>query len=328
MNLEQRNRQLRDLLSTLPGSVPYDNIRPLNVPQAFDAVQVIELLSTMHNHVPTDYWSKECELGLIRHQGKPLSEKSIVRAGWRIEHIFPDTTEPDVSADIELMFEDEHLLTVNKPAPLPMHPCGRFNRNTLIEMLNLVFEPGLLRLVHRLDANTSGIVIIAKTKEATRELAPQFSTNQVSKEYLALVSGHPEAKRFECKLAIGRDKTRSGGRVPDDSSGRPSHTSFEVMETLNDQTLLRCIPHTGRTNQIRIHLASLGLPIVGDTVYCNLDELKSTDSQDEFMGGRLQTLGVNDQPLCLQSSRIRFAHPATGETLELSAPAPSWARQP
>jgi UPF0176 protein len=203
---------------------------------------------------------------------------------------------------------------VNKPAPLPMHACGRFNRNTLDFILNRVYSTAHLRMAHRLDANTSGVVVLCKTRSVARFVQPQFETRDVQKVYLARVQGHPEADQFSCAEPISSQPLENGLRLID-PNGQSAETEFRVIERLDDGTaLLEVKPLTGRTNQIRVHLWHLGLPVCGDPFY---------------LPGRITgtncSLGTTDPPLCLHARSIQFVHPESRGQVKFEAPLPQWA---
>lgn len=313
--LEERNNLVALRTTPQPGCVPYNNIRPMNVPLRFDKALVIDFLCGMHAHLSREYWEEECKLERIVYKSNPISANDIVRSGWRVEHLIPHTVEPPVNNAVEFLYEDDVLIAVNKPAPLPMHPCGRFNRNTLNYFVNLVFTDDQVRLLHRLDANTTGVVILAKKKSAARKVQPQFENGTVTKTYLARIHGIPESETFQCDARIGASPELAGARAIDEH-GLPALTKFKVVNKFDDgTTLVECYPKTGRTNQIRLHLAHLGYPISGDPTYCVGGEVQEK-----------QALSVDDPPMCLHAWKLVIEHPTTGEPVELVATPPSWSQ--
>lgn len=307
-----RTEALRLAVDPLPGSVAYDNVRPMNVPLRFDQKRAIEFLVGMHATLDEAFWQERLDDQRITYKEQPITGDTIVRAGWRIEHLTPQATEPPVNPNVQIIHEDEAVVVVDKPAPLPMHPCGRFNRNTLGYFLSLVYNDYQLRQIHRLDANTSGVVVYATKKRHSRVLSPQFKDATVAKTYLARVSGHCAEDTFDCDQPISTEPSTVGTRTvsPD---GQSAFTSFEVLQRYDDGTsLLICRPKTGRTNQIRIHLSHLGFPIQGDPAY---------NAQT-----KTQTLTVDDPPMCLHAWKIELDHPETGERVAYEAPRPDWAQ--
>jgi RluA family pseudouridine synthase len=267
-------------------------------------------------HVPAAEWELECARGLIvNRERQPISAGQIVRGGERYLHKFPNVVEPDVNGKVAILHEDEALIVVNKPAPLPMHAAGRFNRNTLQFILNAVYYPEKPRQAHRLDANTTGLVLLTRSRHFAAKLQPQFAAGTVEKVYLVRVQGEPEAEAFVCEAPISADAGEVGTRTVDLEAGLPARTEFEVLRQFEDgTTLIKARPLTGRTNQIRIHLWHLGFPVCGDRVYV---------AGKKF--GDTQTLAVQDAPLCLHSWRIGFVHPLSQERIQFTAAAPAWA---
>ena len=308
-----RHRRLSQLARPLPGSVPYENRRPLNVPGRCDGFTLLDMLSSMHPQVDRAQWNAWCLAGQLRRDDRPLAPSDEVRAGQRIERVESQTVEPDVNADIRILYEDAMLVVVNKPAPLPMHASGRFHRNTLTHIMDRVYAPQRLRVAHRLDANTTGVAVLSRTRNVASRLQPQFQEGLISKQYLARVHGQPSEEHFRCEAPISPRPMQAGARQTDEQ-GLSALTEFEVLQPLRDGTTYLLVrPITGRTNQIRLHLAHLGWPIVGDPLY-----------QQHGMGDR-QTLQVGEAPLCLHAWRIALRHPEDNRRIEFEAPLPEWA---
>lgn len=329
---ERHQAELKRISSPLPGSQPYTNQRPLNVPSDCDGKTVIDFLTTILPQIPRDEWAQICEEGRLRKRMGPeardlmslentvsVSLSEIVRAGDRFLHVEQFVVDPDVNADIRILHEDEAIIVVHKPAPLPMHPCGRFHRNTLLYLLGQVYQPQSPRPVHRLDANTTGIVVLARTRHIAKLVQRQFevdSADAVQKRYLARVQGHPADDQFSCRLPISQTPGEVGTRDVDLEDGLPAHTEFRVIERFADGTsLLDVVPYTGRTNQIRVHLWHLGLPICGDPSYLPGKTL-----------GETQTLPVGAPPLCLVAQKLTFTHPISNQRVTYEVDWPDWCR--
>lgn len=312
--IEQRHAAIRAAVTPLPGSVPYDQARPLNVPEACDHGTILDCLCHVMPHIPREQWLAVCKAGrIVTDEQVIVPAHQIVRAGERYLHMKPAQREPDVNADIRVLFEDEAIIVLNKPAPLPVHVGGRFNRNTLQFILNTVWHPLKPRSVHRLDANTTGVTVLCKTRHFASFVQPQFERGEIEKVYLARVKGHPPQDEFTCDAPVSAEAGKLGGRNVDDE-GLEAKTEFRVLRRDADGTaLLEARPLTGRTNQIRIHISHLGFPIVGDATYLSDGEV-----------GETQTLAVGDPPLCLHALRIAFTHPLTKERVTFEAERPEW----
>jgi UPF0176 protein len=314
--IQTRRVALCAALTPLPGSVPYDNVRPISVPLRLDGFELLDFLDAMRTHLSRADWLQASTEGLLVCRGAVVQPGRIMRAGERLLHTQPMEREPDVAAEIDILYEDEALVIVHKPAPLPMHPCGRFNRNSLAYILNQIYHPLNLRPAHRLDADTSGVVVFCKTREMARLVQPQFTAGSVRKLYIARVQGRPEQSVFEAHWAMQTEPGAGGIRLPDEN-GSPASTRFRVLNKFEDgTTLLEVEPLTGRTNQIRAHLWKLRLPIVGDPIYLPDEQL-----------GTAQSLSIADPPLCLHAWTIEFQHPLTSERIKFETPQPAWANR-
>jgi RluA family pseudouridine synthase len=313
----RRHGQISRLAESLPGSQPYEQLRPITIPAEHDGRPLLDILCAVFDHVSPEVWQQRFAQGrIVDGEREPALPAQQVRAGERYLHKLPPTVEPDVNLQIELLHEDEALIVLNKPAPLPMHAGGRFCRNTLQYVLEALYAPQKPRPSHRLDANTTGVVVVARTRHFAGQIQPQFARSEVEKVYLVRVEGHPPADEFTCTAPISNDAGKLGSRAVEPLAGLASQTDFRVRERAPDGTaLLEARPITGRTNQIRIHLAHLGFPVRGDLAYLAGNVLGST-----------QTLEVDAPPLCLHAWRISFRHPLEQRKVTFTAPPPAWAR--
>ena len=313
--LALRQAAIERVATPLPGSVPYDNYRPVKISARHAGLTLLAALGEMFPHLPADYWRERFEQNLmVDDDRRPVAADQPVRPGEIYLHRMPGNLEPAVNAAIRVLHEDAALVVVEKPAPLPLHPSGRFNRNTLQWILNEVYEPEKLRPVHRLDANTTGLVVFARTRHFAGLLQSQFAEGGVEKEYLARIQGHPPEDEFCCEAPIGKEATDLGGRAVDEQEGLPARTEFRVLRRSPDGTSLVAVrPITGRTNQIRVHLWHLGWPICGEQAYLPRQQLGDT-----------QTHSVADSPLCLHAHRISFVHPLARERVAFESSPPPW----
>lgn len=207
---------------------------------------------------------------------------------------------------LRIAYEDEHLLVVDKPAGLVVHPARGHREDTLSQLLAPLLaggDPERAGIVHRLDRDTSGLLVVSRSPEAHRLLQAALAGRRIEREYLALVEGRPPARTGTIEAPIGRDpriRTRMavGGVAP-----REARTHFTLERALPDASLLRLRLETGRTHQIRVHLQAIGHPVVGDPEY-----------------GMAGMLGLERQ--FLHATRLAFDHPITGERVDVSSPLP------
>lgn len=208
---------------------------------------------------------------------------------------------------IEHPYEDEYLAVIEKPAGLVVHPSASHSEPTLVDLLADELsggeDPERPGIVHRLDRGTSGLMVVARTDQAHRRLQEMIQAREVKRIYRGLAGGHLRSRTGTVDAAIGRDPKHRHRMAVNGASPREARTHFEVVETLPRDSLIELTLETGRTHQIRVHLAAIGHPLVGDSTY----------------GGR-EDYGLG-RPF-LHSSRLAFEHPFTGEALDLTSALP------
>lgn len=264
--------------------------------------------------------------GNVRLDGAPARAAARVKAGQAVVVRVPAATpaEPQPEAiPLRVVHEDASLLVIDKPAGLVVHPGAGASSGTLVNALlarvhDLSGIGGVLRpgIVHRLDRGTSGLLVVAKDDETHRALVRQFAGRTVDKEYLALVLGVPARAGGEIAAPIGRDpvhRKRMSTRAP---RGREARSSWTVAERFDGAALLRVRIHTGRTHQIRVHLASIGHPVAGDALY------GGTRTPSSRKAAARTALASLERP-ALHSARLAFVHPASGERSSFEAPLPA-----
>jgi len=263
--------------------------------------------------------------GRVTLDGEPSRASLRLRGGEAVCLTIPDPvaarpTPEDIP--LRVVYEDDRLLVIDKPAGLVVHPGAGQAQGTLVNaLLHLVKDlsgvGGVLRpgIVHRLDRGTSGLLVVAKDDEAHRALARQFAGRTVEKEYLAIVHGQPAPKAGTIALPIGRDpvhRQKMSVRAP---RGRAARSDYAVVEALDGAALVRIRIHTGRTHQIRVHLAAVGHPVAGDATYGGT---RSPSARRPEAKAALQAL---ERP-ALHAAQLAFSHPATGSRLTFESPLP------
>ncbi|MFH1038282.1 MAG: RluA family pseudouridine synthase [PVC group bacterium] len=262
------------------------------------------------------------EKGRALVNGKLVKPHHPLSPGDRVEVVLPPPSEslgeglpgPE-PISLDILYEDEGIIVINKPPGLLVHPLRAGQGGTLVNALlhrvgSLPETGGVLRpgIVHRLDRDTSGVMIAAKSDRALAGLTRQFRDRTVGKEYLAIVRGEPPAARGECDYPLGRSLRRRTRVTVRYSGGRPARTAYEVIERFGACSLLRLEIMTGRTHQIRVHLSRLGCPVLGDREYGrkNGEGPRAPEAPRQM----------------LHAHRLRIAHPLTGEPMEFVAPIP------
>jgi len=264
------------------------------------------------------------EEGHVRVNGKTVKPTHHPHAGEQIEVHWPEARPAEAQPEkipLDILFEDKSLLVVNKPAGLVVHPAAGHEEHTLVNALlhhckgSLSGIGGVARpgIVHRLDKETSGCLVVAKNDETHIALAEQFSNREVKKIYHALVCGEPARDSGEIRAAIARHPThRKRMAVRDDSDGRAAHTSYRILERLYAATLMEAQIHTGRTHQIRVHFQFIGHPLVGDDTY------------GAKQNARVKELTNYAAPrVMLHAKNLSFIHPRTKKPMNFEAPLPA-----
>ena len=247
----------------------------------------------------------------MRVDGELLPKSYRLGGGEEVEFAAPEAPahalQPE-AMELRVVLDDEHLLVVDKPAGLVVHPGAGHTTGTLVHGLlaqgaaggDEERRPGI---VHRLDRDTSGLMVVARSEESHRRLQALVRRRELEREYAALVRGRPHSRRGRIEAAIGRDRSEPTRQSLDTETPREAVTHFEVQELLPAHAFLRVRLETGRTHQIRVHLAAVDLPVSGDPIY-----------------GAAGDLGLARQ--FLHAERLAFSHPFTGEAVDVSSPLP------
>jgi len=303
---------------------------------------IVAFLAHRFPYHTAEGWTKRVQDEWVRVNGEHVGEAHVIKKNDEVMYTIWHS-EPSVDDRYEVLFEDDHYLAVAKSGNIPVHACGIYIVNTLISRLRADYGPQI-NLAHRLDRETSGVVMLAKHRSANRLLAGMFERGEVEKRYLAIVYGKisggpgstalidaPIAKldaryQYPVEYEYGKANDRATylpKRVVGEG-GKPARTSIEVMGTCTHQgrelTTLRVTPEQGRTNQIRVHLSHIGHPIVGDKIYALRGELHDEVLRDGLTA-RVRDALILDRH-ALHGESLRFAHPLTHEDLTIVAPVP------
>ena len=256
------------------------------------------------------------EEGKVSLQGRPLKKNHRLRAGEALELCLPDPVPTDArpqNIPLDIVYEDADVAVVNKPRGMVVHPAPGNPDGTLVNALlahcgqSLSGVGGAIRpgIVHRIDKDTSGLLIIAKNDRAHLALSAQLKDHTLSRVYEAVAIGSLKEDRGTVDAPIGRS-LRDRKKMAVVSDGRRAVTHYQVLARYPGYTHLRCQLETGRTHQIRVHMAYLGHPLAGDPVY-------GPKNDPERLGGQ-----------CLHARELTFVHPTTGQTVHLTCPLPDW----
>lgn len=254
--------------------------------------------------------------GEVIVNGKSIKANYKLRKGDRIEFEIPEAVEPDIVAEdipLSILYEDADVLVVDKPKGMVVHPAAGHYSRTLVNAvmyhckgelsgINGVLRPGI---VHRIDRDTTGSIIICKNDMAHNEIARQLKEHSINRRYRAIVTGVLKDEEGTIEGAIGRDK-KDRKKMAITADGKPAVTHYRVLQRFKHYTYVECVLETGRTHQIRVHMASIGHPLLGDEVYGRRSDKYKCEGQ------------------CLHAMTLGFHHPRTGEYIEVNAPLPPY----
>lgn len=262
---------------------------------------------------------KAFDSGQVSFEGEVIDKRFKIRhSGWlraTLEKVSADEVPEGKAIPLDVVYEDDTIIVINKSSGMVTHPGNGTGEDTLVHALlyhckgalSSVGMPERPGIVHRLDKETSGLIVVAKTDLAHHTLAKDFSQRNVKKRYLALVSGVPKVRSGTCLERIGRHPTYRT-KMSVQPKGREAHTDWKTLEIFEKKaSLIECSIHTGRTHQIRVHMQNLGFPLLGDKLY-------------GFRSNRFKDLPIDR--IFLHATQLSFKHPATGESLVFSEAIP------
>ncbi|GBC92455.1 Ribosomal large subunit pseudouridine synthase D [bacterium HR15] len=285
-------------------------------------------------------WQEWIEAGGVQVNGERVKPAYKLRTGDRVEYTLPPERPPAIDLrpepiPIEIVYEDDQLLVVNKPRGLTVHPAPGHPHGTLVNAL-LAYAPRLAQgsapfrpgIVHRLDKDTTGLLIVAKTDHAHARLAADLQQRAIERRYLALVWGEPKWEQHSVDLPIGRHPVErkrmiafSHPKQPGAATARPARTHLTVRQRWRGFALLEAKLETGRTHQVRVHLSAIGHPVVGDPLYGGRRPLPAS-LYPPAMHARIQAALDTLPAQLLHAYALAFHHPLTGEPIRLTAPLP------
>ena len=287
------------------------------IPEEASGQRIDKYLSDLLEGQSRSYLQKLMKEGRVFIQGKPVKANYKITAGEVVELEIPDLEEPDICPEnipLDILYEDDDLLVVNKPKGMVVHPSAGHYNGTLVNALmyhcagklsgiNGVLRPGI---VHRIDMDTTGSLVVCKNDFSHISLAEQLKVHSITRKYRAIVHGRLKEEEGTVSAPIGRHPIDRKKMAVNDKNGKEAVTHYRVLERFRQFTYIECQLETGRTHQIRVHMSSLGHPLLGDAVY-----------------------GPNGCPYKLQGQTLHaqvlgFLHPRTGAYMEFEAPLPEY----
>ncbi|MCI8973609.1 MAG: RluA family pseudouridine synthase [Lachnospiraceae bacterium] len=279
--------------------------------------RIDKCISSYLENLSRSYIQKMIKEGHVFVNDTPVKSNYRVKVDDSIKFVIPDCVEPDIPAQnipLDILYEDYDLLIINKPKNMVVHPAPGHYEGTLVNAvmyhcqgalsgINGVMRPGI---VHRIDKDTTGSVIVCKNDEAHTAIAALLKTHDITRKYRAVVYGVLKDEQGTVNAPIGRHPNDRKKMAVNEKNGKPAVTHYKVLERFAQYTYIECQLETGRTHQIRVHMASIGYPLLGDTVY----------------SGRKSPFHLNGQ--VLHAMTIGFPHPRSGEYVEFEAPLPDY----
>ena len=293
------------------------NLLKFTIKQEESSVRIDRYLAEQCPEFSRSYLQKLLKEQKVTADGRPVKANYKIQPGAEIQVEIPDMEVPDIRPEdipLDILYEDEHLLVVNKPKGMVVHPAAGHTEGTLVNAVmahcgdNLSGINGVLRpgIVHRIDKDTTGALVICKEDAVHRDLAEQLKEHSIKRRYRAIVQGNLKEDEGTIEGPIGRHPTDRKKMAINYKNGKDAVTHYKVLERFGQYTYIECRLETGRTHQIRVHMTSIGHPLLGDTVY-----------------------GSFKNPFHLQGQTLHamilgFRHPVTGEYIEFEAPLPDY----
>ncbi len=283
-----------------------------------EILRIDRFLGSRLEQVSRSYLQKLVKDGAVLVNGKPVKSSYKVENGDRIRLEIPDAVEPEIEAEpmeLDILYEDSDIILINKPKGMVVHPAAGHYSGTLVNGLmahcknelsgiNGVMRPGI---VHRIDMDTTGVLIVCKNDKAHNAIAEQLKVHSITRKYYAIVHGVLKADTGTVNAPIGRHPVDRKKMSINEKNGKEAVTHYRVLRRFRRFTFVECQLETGRTHQIRVHMASIGHPLLGDQVY--------GPAKVPFSGLQGQTL---------HAGVLGIIHPSTGEYMEFTAPLPSY----